>query len=242
MSRVVAIGIAVVALLDARAADASCMCGGGVLTDSVAEGSPTIVFVTTCPPKKPPAFSFTDADGNKVGAKVTATFHGHKTVQYVLQPTKALRPARYMVVVPGESPDDRHAVTVVAAAKPTPIKWTRDPSVIAQSQHQFGCGPSKSVEIGLEVTPAKLAFIELTDETDKTSSAGFVSIAAKSPLSIGHGMCGGPFSLEPGHKYTVAISIVAADGTISPSKLVSFTFAPKSRSPIRITSSPTIEG
>jgi hypothetical protein len=218
--------IGILALAGTEAAEADCGCAAWLLTERVAEGKPYVVIEAACAPDAMPKLALQDPAGKAV--PLTAlTRHvgtgGH--AQYMFSPDRALAPGKHTVTFTDRYETTKHALTVVAAGPSVPaLSWTSGAKVLGQKQIEFGCGPSKSVEV-LASTAASLAFVELVDDKAKRFT-GYVPVD-KGTLSIGHHMCGGAFDLVRGKPYTATITLLAPErGTTSVSRTVAFTYAP----------------
>jgi hypothetical protein len=181
---------------------------------------PRLVVVNSCLPKTS-TITLHDAAGKSLAVQVVATHRGSKSVQYVIEPSTALVPGIYRIDVQTYV-RDTHALHVVAAVNAAPPVLAA-PKVKSQKQVEFGCGPAKSVVVGVG-TSAPLAFVQLTDS--KQQQSGFVPVR-DGAISIGHGMCGGAFSLARGRSYTASITLLSpVHGTTSTSASVPFVYAP----------------
>ncbi len=216
------------ATLGTTPAEADCGCGAWLLTDQVVEGKPYIVLAAACVgfSKQQPKLALVDAAGKRIPTTTVTTHDGHSNHgQLVFSPDRAIAPGAYQVTYDDRFELSRLKLTVVAApSKAAPPTWQGTARVLGQKQSEFGCGPAKSVFV--EAGPdATLAFVELVDDARRRHT-GYVPVQ-DGKLSIGHGMCGGPFALARGHRYTAQVTLLApARGTSSSSKSTTFTYSP----------------
>lgn len=167
---------------------------------------------------------------DRVPAKTVATFDGMGQREFVLQASRLLRSGRrYELVLDSASKD--LAETLKSAAKGS---W----DIAAAEAHQrptlggvarievapwkvFGCGPAIDVRLSGLVADTYVQF-EVT-----LRAAGWTMTYRVTPtegaVQIGHGMCGGSFTLDPDTTYEGQVVAVDLAGNRS-SLAVAFTF------------------
>jgi hypothetical protein len=223
VKRLVIPGVLAALAIAAQPARADCGCGAELLTPTVSQDVPRLVLASSCAGKQA-VIELEDAAGKRVPIEITATHRGAAQEQYVVEPTGALAAGTY-TLVSHTFQRHRHALEIVASSSTAAPPAAPTPKVISQKQLELGCGPAKQVEVALG-TSVSLAYVELADTKTKQVSTGYVRVA-DGALTIGHGMCGGPFGLDKGRGYTATITLIAPElGTTSSSRSVSFTYAP----------------
>lgn len=216
-----------VALLAAREAQADCGCWADLMTPTVAEGTPQLVFEASCI-TKPPVFTLRAHDGSTIATKLLTSHHGpSKWLQVVLEPAAPLKAGTYTVVTKGLV-EDRGTPHLLHVAKPgtLALAWPADPKVTKMYHLDGGCGPTDHVRVAVGATKASLAFVEVVDAVQQTTARGYFRIT-NGVAVIGRGMCGGPFALVKGRSYQAAITLIAPDyASTSSAKPLAVTFQP----------------
>lgn len=224
MKPVIAILCAVFAIAGVREARADCGCGTELLTTTVMAGKPQLVVESNCAFGKAPAFTLVHSNGKRTPMTPSTTHRGHdRSAQYVVEPT--LVAGNYTVVVSDKFDTAKLKLTVVGATSSAAPTWNGAPSVESQKQVEYGCGPDKEVNVKVgAIVP--LTFVELTDNKTNTRMTGYVPVR-NGTITIGHGMCGGPFSLAKNRSYIASITLVVPEhASTSTAKSLSFTYAP----------------
>ncbi len=146
--------------------------------------------------------------------------------QVMLRPERPLSPsARYSIIfgeVPPSHWDDLKNIQWAVAGTPdtTPPVWAASPVAAGGEVVEYGCGPGVNAHVKVQVsdneaTRPLLMDVTLTDEAGATERMWVKLPAQADTLSLGHGMCGGEFSMSEA-KYEATFAAVDLAGNASP--------------------------
>ena len=159
--------------------------------------------------------------GHRVPLNKIATYVGaFRVTQTVWTPKQPLKPGKtYTLVVQGKSktwrPSDyvadsnqkvRHTYTVSKTPRPA-LAWTGAPSLGQGSVQQFGCGPAVHQGVVLPTTRAD-GLVQVTITQGAKVQTHVLPLAKDGTLSLGHGMCSGPFQVGGAGEYTANFSLL----------------------------------
>lgn len=177
------------------------------------------------------------APGHRVALAKIATNEGaFRVTQTVWIPEKALRPGTtYTLVVQGRSKTwrptgyvadtsrkQRHEYTVAKAPRPA-LAWTGAPTVGESSAQAFGCGPSIHQAVTLPTNHTD-GLVEVTVARAPAARTYLLPLSKAGTLSLGHGMCAGPFQVGGAGTYTASFALVDG-GAVDPGSRKSVTFS-----------------
>jgi hypothetical protein len=163
-----------------------------------------------------------------VDAKVVDVLKGERRLSYaVLRAAGNLKPGdRYTLAVtfPGDkaSSTPRKKTWQWTIAEPdTTAPQFADQTRLGKSVYtRYGCGPAAYVEahaVLVDSDESRVTYLARAEKHDDPEDVqrAYVTARAGQPLRIGHGMCSGPFRLEPGEDYEVTIWAVDRAGNRS---------------------------
>lgn len=151
------------------------------------------------------------ADGDVVPlVRVTALAGSFDSAQLVLRPSRPLAVGVAYVLRVGDRPVGDPLVVVEHPAAGPPA-WNGSPQVLSRTRRELGCGPAVEVVVSVEVTDAtSLEATVWPAEGGEPASARLPVVDGK--VTIGHGMCSGPFALDQGRAYFADLVAVDARG------------------------------
>lgn len=143
------------------------------------------------------------------------------TTQWVLAPVAPPAPDRpWVLVIDGQIEEGfergakRPLSWTVGPSGPA-LAWTGVPEVRSTARHRMGCGPSVQVLVAVPVMGA--AAIEVAVRPVAGGPVGRARLPIHDgTVSIGRGMCGGPFELEAGVEYFAALVAIDPQGRRAP--------------------------
>lgn len=159
------------------------------------------------------------SQNDKVPLRVLQRNDGEFSVsQVVLEPEAPLRPGTsYRLELPGV--EAQAAWTTSAGPDQYAPRWSGPPSVLASQRQEMGCGPSSSVTIRVPASDDRnlmLLEAQVRRRGSAASPVRFLVEVREGTAAIGHGMCAGPFRLEPGERYEATLRLVDAAGNEAP--------------------------
>lgn len=169
------------------------------------------------------------AANHRVALEVKQTNVGEmKISQAVLAPVEALKPGLHYRLTwkktpPGfAEPANWDVMTTRDDATPT---WKSWPLANTGERAEFGCGPSESVSVKVDVTDAAPTLIRARVSHARKTVEYLLRWSASEPLPIGHGMCSGAFQLT-NDTWSLELSAVdvAGNETAAPGGVLAFKY------------------
>ncbi|MBL8924598.1 MAG: hypothetical protein JNJ54_37455 [Myxococcaceae bacterium] len=145
---------------------------------------------------------------------VVSSFSGFNQRLVVLSPEKPLAPGTWDLVLlqaPRGLEPKLGRWTVADASDTTAPSLTATPRAGPTSWKAYGCGPASLVPIE-GVATNEVALLEVLLTRPGAPPATAVLAPHDGALELGHGMCGGQFSLAPGTKATVVLTPIDLAG------------------------------
>jgi hypothetical protein len=104
--------------------------------------------------------------------------------------------------------------------------WMAEPKVVDSRRIQYGCGPSVEVDLAIKIAKSEpiMALVELHLAGLDTSKRVYIIPVNKDIVTIGHGMCSGPFVFLNGKAYTAELTLVDRSGNRSDRRKLSKAF------------------
>lgn len=92
--------------------------------------------------------------------------------------------------------------------------WKSKPVFIESNSHPTGCGPTMSSSFRLHLEPKRNFYVkvELKNLSDGTVNSYYIPVTETQFISIGHGMCYGPFSYKPKIEYQIRFNPLSIYG------------------------------
>jgi hypothetical protein len=180
--------------------------------------------------------SLTSDKGDVIPLHVVEARRGKASVSKALLRAKGPLPtATYHLTFEGAAPAHwasslvEATWTVSGPADTTPPAWSAPPTSASGKRVEFGCGPAVTAQVTAPLTddnPTKPILVDVTLTNPKGDTEQmWVEVASPGePLSLGHGMCSGEFSMSA-PSYTAAITALdlAANPSPAPGGLVTIT-------------------
>ncbi len=170
------------------------------------------------------------SDSDRVPLEVVRVDVGQfEVTQAVLKPSQGLKPGkRYRLELEAQDAGVTLDARVLHQNKLAPVawmvgakdeaapKWAKAPEAAGGEWVGYGCGPAIYGFIKVSAESQVQYRVEVR-RADGAGPARTFRVAAKDGrLEVGHGMCGGPFKLEEGVRYSAAVTAVDAAGNESP--------------------------
>lgn len=177
------------------------------------------------------------SETDRVPLRVVETNRGVGEVQFVLSPVRRLRAETQYALwkrakdgSEGPALGARGGFEWTTGPGPDNVKprWRSRPTVGARRYTKYGCGPEILVEVKVAVRDVSSDLPSLVGEdaavlvraelhpSDGGSPLRYLLDPSRGVIEIGHGMCGGAFSLEPNQPYSVTLTAVDAAGNETP--------------------------
>ena len=108
--------------------------------------------------------------------------------------------------------------SISAAEDLNPPVWTDPPSLVERRYIRYGCGPVVEVDFTYPVADEgpTLALVEVASVTATDAVTSYLVPPREGKISVGHGMCSGPFRLRPGARYLLWLTAMDTAGNLSP--------------------------
>jgi hypothetical protein len=165
--------------------------------------------------------------GDRVALEVVEVRSGAANQsQVMLRPERLLSPSEHYSITFKEPPpahwsdlsDTKWAVS--GTPDTTPPVWTASPVADGGEVVEYGCGPGVNAHVKLQVSDSDAARpflmdVTLTNEAGATERMWVKLPAQADTLSLGHGMCGGEFSMSAA-QYQATFAAVDLAGNVSP--------------------------
>lgn len=135
-------------------------------------------------------------------------------VQVALSPVRPLREGlKYTLELPFKGPTRTWLATGVDHEAPI---WDGPPTVAGHFYTVFGCGPEAEVHLQLPLrhSDRHLVLVTVTDEK-QAEDRTYIVRPHEGRIALGHGMCSGPFRLEPGQKFSTRLVAIDVAGNMS---------------------------
>ncbi|MGV3621118.1 MAG: hypothetical protein ACO1OB_09895 [Archangium sp.] len=141
--------------------------------------------------------------------------------QMILTPVRALKTGQtYRIAFKKRPPTwelepDEGRWRVRGAADTTAPAWRSGPAVTARSFQRYGCGPGVHATLSVDVDESSAFLIEAHETKTGGIIEFLVPMAKAGEVTLGHGMCAGPFNFEE-EDFTLQLFAVDAAGNRTP--------------------------
>lgn len=109
--------------------------------------------------------------------------------------------------------------------KDSPV-WRAEPEIVNSRRKEYGCGPAVEVDLSIKMAKRKpvMALVQLYPAGFNTQKSIYIIPVEKGKVTIGHGMCSGPFIFTKGVAYTADLILIDRSGNRSARRKLGKTF------------------
>jgi hypothetical protein len=171
------------------------------------------------------------SEGHVVNLEVVEHYLGEMSVaQVLLRPLEALKTGNiYWLSIEGidegfryydENEWRRQEWLVTGLLDNDSPVWMAGPEVVDSRRIPYGCGPAVEVDLAVDLAEKEpvMAWVQIQATGSHTSKSVYLIPVKRGIVTIGHGMCSGPFILEKGVAYNADVILIDRSGNRSDSR------------------------
>jgi len=152
----------------------------------------------------------------RVAVEVVNRFKGYSQVVALVRPVKPLAPARWALQLSKQAKQQLGRALgswqVGKTVDTTAPRFMSAPAAGKTAWAEYGCGPGSSLEVTTAASDEPNAFVEAAVTIDGKVTSALFAPNERGDFDLGHGMCSGAFSFEPGTGVSVVLTPIDLSG------------------------------